>query len=143
MNKNKATKEFTLAPISRVLSVMDEEISDVLILHYKKKMSPFQLSQIFSMNEFEVSEIISNFASQFTKTDNLMNVVNSLQKMKRSRKKANSEANASVVSPKDLEISDLKRRLKESEIKAEAYLEMIKVAEQIFKIPIRKKYGAK
>ena len=106
-------------------------------------MRPFQLAQIFSMNELEVSEIISNFASQFTKTDNLMNVVNSLQKMKRSRKKANSEANASVVSPKDLEISDLKRRLKESEIKAEAYLEMIKVAEQIFKIPIRKKYGAK
>ena len=75
-------------------------------------MRPFQLAQIFSMNELEVSEIISNFASQFTKTDNLMNVVNSLQKMKRSTKKDNSEANAAVVSSKDLEIAVLKRWLK-------------------------------
>ena len=40
-------------------------------------------------------------------------------------------------------IKELEKKLLEAEIKAEAYDELIKVAEAKFRIPIRKKAGAK
>ena len=40
-------------------------------------------------------------------------------------------------------IKELEKRLRMAEIKAEAYDEMINVAEAKFRIPIRKKAGAK
>ena len=51
----------------------------------------------------------------------------------------------SVSSQKELleRIKQLEKQLKEAEIKAAAYNEMINIAESTFKIPIRKKSGAK
>ena len=143
MNKNDETTPVELSPLSKVVSCVQAPASDILILHYKNHLGIRSLAEIFSMEESEVGGIIANFARQFSNIDNLNNVVDCLIKMKKHTSKPDTAAGEEALSSKDREIADLKRRLRESEIKAEAYLEMIKVAERTFRIPIRKKYGAK
>ena len=145
MNKKEHPKSQTKLSLPRAIGSLQERDSSILILHYKMKMSVQSLSEIFSLGEPEVAGIIATFAEQFSNTSNLNNVVDCLIKMKKKKPTANGEATVITGTQlsKDNEIAELKRRLKESEIKAEAYLELIKGADQIFKIPIRKKYGAK
>lgn len=143
MNKKEEPKQPIVAPLSPIESKVDEKASDVLILHYKSKMSVASLAEIFSMEETEVQDLITTFAEQFSNIDNLYRVVEGMAKMKKRVVNIAAAERVEKLSPKDKEIADLKRQLKESEIRAEAYLEMIKVAEQLYKIPIRKKYGAK
>lgn len=142
MEKKEEKRPQEGAALSGILCSLQERDSDILILHYKLKKSIQSISYILSMEESEVGRIIANFAEQFSNIDNLNNVIECLIKMKK-RAKANEAEVVESQSSKDQEIAELKRRLKETEIKAEAYLEMIKVAERVFNIPIRKKYGAK
>lgn len=143
MNKNDEPTAVVLPPLSKVVSCVQAHACDILILHYKNHLGIRSLAEIFSMEESEVDGIIANFEQQFSSIDNLNNVVDCLIKMKKHTAKLDTAAGGEAPSSKDREIADLRRRLRESEIKAEAYLEMIKVAEQAFRIPIRKKYGAK
>ena len=53
------------------------------------------------------------------------------------------EEAAKVLKDKDLQIEKLKKALEEETLRADAYDEMIDVAESTYKIPIRKKAGAK
>lgn len=57
----------------------------------------------------------------------------------------NEEGGSSEKSKEELEqeIERLKRQLEYEKLKSEAFDTMIKIAEQEFKIPIRKKHGAK
>ncbi|MBP5517209.1 MAG: hypothetical protein J6X91_00885 [Bacteroidales bacterium] len=48
-----------------------------------------------------------------------------------------------VIQELQAELKELRAQLTKAEIKAEAYEELINVAEAKFKIPIRKKTGAK
>ena len=48
-----------------------------------------------------------------------------------------------VIQELQAELKELRAQLTKAEIKAEAYEELINVAEAKFKIPIRKKAGAK
>lgn len=116
---------------------------DFLILYYWNGMSAESIAKIFSAEKSEVNEIISNFAGLFSSKENLMNVVKSFVKMKRKDMKEKAEGGSEELSDKDLEIARLKQELTQAQVKAEAYLEMIKVAEQLYRIPIRKKSGAK
>ena len=63
--------------------------------------------------------------------------------MRRTQEKQVLQAESDVVKQLRAEKKELEKRLKQAEIKAEAYEEMINVAEAMFKIPIRKKAGAK
>ena len=133
------------ASIAGMISTMQERDSNILILHYNNNMSVDILARILSTPETEVERIITTFAEQFSSRDNLNKVVDYLIKMNKMRNAERKDASviSKSITDKDKEIAELKQMLKESEIRAEAYLEMIKVAEQTFKIPIRKKYGAK
>jgi hypothetical protein len=128
--------------IPATLPEMSERATDILILYYKSHMSMLQIAAIFSMQLGEVEQVISNFAEQFSSKEYLMSVVNCLVKMKTNRSKQ-AQKNAATPSEKDNEIAALKKQLSEAQIKAEAYLEMIKLAEQLYGIPIQKKAGAK
>ena len=71
-------------------------------------------------------------------------------RVKRTEELVNPESPRNVEARSNDELESLRRRIKElesqllqSEIKAEAYDEMIRVAESKFGIPIRKKAGAK
>lgn len=120
----------------------NERVTDVLLLYYKSKLRMESIANIFSMDKTEVEQTISKFAVQFSTEDNLMNVVDALAKMKKktSRRAPGSHSTQTAQSE---EIADLRRQLTEAQIKAEAYQEMISLAERIYKIPIRKKFGAK
>lgn len=130
-------------PIEASVSRMDAQAADLLILHYKGRMDAAEIAGILSMDATEVDRIIRNFAELFSNERNLMCVIDGLVKMKKRERSASHPENAPEESAQAREIADLRRQLKEAQIKAEAYLEMVKVAEQVFKIPIRKKFGAK
>ena len=125
------------------VSKMSGQCTDMLVFHYKQGMSISSIASIFSVEESEVRLTISNFAELFSNKENLMHVVNGIIRMKQREKKEEAQSPKNELTNKDLEIASLKKQLKEAEIKAETYLEMIKVAEALYKIPIRKKSGAK
>lgn len=114
----------------------------MLILHFKRGMSSESIAQIFSQPVEEVEAKIRNFTSQFSNKDYLMNVINGLIAMNKKNAK-----HLNVVpreeDERDREIADLKRRLTDAQIKAEAYEEMVRLAEATYGISIRKKAGAK
>ena len=88
-----------------------------------------------------MEEKISNFAGQFSNKEYLMNVINALVPMNNRKEKGTSDS--SDPDAKDREIAELKKKLTEAEIRAEVYLETIRLAESTFGISIRKKSGAK
>lgn len=144
MDTKETIKQEFGATMARKISSIQERDANILILHYRQNMSPRSLSYIFSICEEDVKRIISTFAEQFSNTDNLYNVIDGLTRMKKEAKTMDTSADVDkALAAKDAEIADLKRRLTQSEIKAEAYEEMVRVAEEAFKIPIRKKFGAK
>ena len=144
MDTKETIKQEFGATMARKISSIQERDANILILHYRQNMSPRSLSYIFSICEEDVKRIISTFAEQFSNTDNLYNVIDGLTRMKKEAKTMDTSADVDkALAAKDAEIADLKRRLAQSEIKAEAYEEMVRVAEEAFKIPIRKKFGAK
>ena len=139
MNKNNIETpspetSFELAPV-------DIQTKNILVLHFKLGMSVESIAKIFSLTEAQVEERILNFSRQFSNRTYLMNVINALASMK--NKNITSQSADKSQTDKDTEIADLKRRLKEAQIKAEAYEEMVRLAEIRFGIPIRKKSGAK
>ncbi len=143
MRKSEERKESARPFIAGSVSGMDEKTSDLLILHYKGKMDAAEIADILSVEEMEVDRIIRNFAELFSNERNLMCVIEGLVKMKKRERSASHPESAVAETAAAQEIAELRRQLKEAQIKAEAYLEMVKVAEQVFKIPIRKKFGAK
>lgn len=114
---------------------------NILLLHFKQGMSVSSIATIFSLSHEEVEEKISNFSQQFTNRTYLMNVINGLANMNIRNAKVESVSETEV--DKDREIALLKQRLKDAEIRAEAYEEMVRLAETTYGIKIRKKYGAK
>lgn len=139
MNKNNIETpspetSFELAPV-------DIQTKNILVLHFKLGMSVESIANIFSLTVNHVEEKISNFSRQFSNRTFLMNVINALASMK--NKDVKPQSVNTPQTDKDAEIADLKRRLKDEQIKAEAFEEMVRLAEIRFGIPIRKKYGAK
>lgn len=116
---------------------------EILILHFKQGFSVETLSEIFSLPMQEVEQLISTFAGKFSRKEYMMNVIEGLINMKKERSKNQDEDS----SPKDksllMQIQELKRQLKDSQIETELYKEMVRTAEEVYKIPIIKKFGAK
>lgn len=142
MKQTNQISESSGLPISTTLSNMTDQTAKILILHYKSNLNDKQIADILSLEKNEVEQTICNFAELFSTQENLMNVVNSLIKMK-TNKHANSELIDVNSSELAKENAELRRQLKEAQIKAEVYQAVIDLAEQVYKIPIRKKFGAK
>ena len=108
----------------------------VVKLHYEKGYGEYEISRILPISPNSVLRWIRIFASENGNTPVTMKVQDAQP--------------ASPTLTASEECKALKKRVKElealllkSEIKAEAYDEMINVAETMFNIPIRKKAGAK
>lgn len=114
---------------------------NILLLHFKRGMTAESIASIFSLSTEAVEEKIINFTGQFSNRTYLMNVINGLAEMK--TKDKGHAADTAPETDKDREIAELRRRLTEAEIRAEAYEEMVRLAEAVYGISIRKKFGAK
>ena len=112
---------------------------EVIRLHYELGYGENRISRILPIGHTTASRWIRIFALENPEQ---------CAKMSRSRTKKPSQsitANPSVHTAKELEseISRLKAQLAQAEFRADAYDEMINVAESKFNISIRKKAGVK
>ncbi|MBO7638664.1 MAG: hypothetical protein J6S91_06770 [Treponema sp.] len=109
----------------------------VIRLYYEEGLGNKKISHIIPVNPSTVTTWIRNFANEHP------------EKIKMRRKHSNfHHADASSDLPNDVkalkaEISRLQKELAHESLRADAYDEMINVAEKRFNIPIRKKAGAK
>lgn len=114
----------------------------VIALYRDEHMGRHRIEKIIPVSNYTISEWIRNFVAE--------NPSYKSERMKQAeerRKKAVSESVDSPV-PSDLqslkaEVSRLRKALREESMRAELYNEIINVAEEQFKIPIRKKAGTK
>ena len=109
--------------------------SEVIRLHYEEGYGAKRIEKLLPVSHHAISDWIAIFAKEKGKISGMKD----MQKPQVTTPQAQSE-----------EVEELKKRVKEleaqllqAEIKAEFYDEMINVAEAKFKIPIRKKVGAK
>ena len=110
--------------------------AEVIRLHYEEGYGEDRIAKILPIGHTTVSRWIAIFAREKGKIAIEENTFN--------------PQDINKMHSKDNEIEELQKRVKEleaqllaAEIKAEAYDEMINVAEAKFRIPIRKKAGAK
>ena len=115
----------------------------VIALYRDKHMGRHRIEKIIPVSNHTISEWIRNFVAENPsyKSERMK------QAEERRKKKAVLESVDSPV-PSDLqslkaEVSRLRKALREESMRAELYNEIINVAEEQFKIPIRKKAGTK
>lgn len=115
----------------------------VIALYRDKHMGRHRIEKIIPVSNYTFSEWIRNFVAENPsyKSERMK------QAEERRKKKAVLEPVDSPV-PSDLqslkaEVSRLRKALREESMRAELYNEIINVAEEQFKIPIRKKAGTK
>lgn len=125
--ETKSTREMSKSNLSKQTLLM-------LLLHYKQQLSFESISQIIGVATDEVSRCCTNFARIFSEKKVLMEVIDAASEKQHLRVGISSEAD---------EIQVLRAKLRLAQLRADAYEEMIRVAEQRFNIPIRKKAGAK
>ena len=115
----------------------------VIALYRDKHMGRHQIEKIIPVSNWTISEWIRNFVAENPsyKSERMK------QAEERRKKKAVLESVDSPM-PSDMnslkaEVARLRKALKDESIRADLYNEMISVAEEQFKIPIRKKAGTK
>jgi transposase len=106
----------------------------VIKLHYELGYGEDRISKIVPIGHSTVSRWIAIFAAE--------------EKMSKSKPKSQKVSPESSSLPEDAktlrsEISRLRLELKQEKLRADAYDEMINIAEAKFNVPIRKKAGAK
>ena len=112
---------------------------EVIRLHYEKGYGEQRISRIIPIGHATVSRWIAIFASEKDGK--------SVQ-MPKTKSKLQTHPTATATADKEVkafedEIARLQSALKHERLRADAYDEMINVAESKFKIAIRKKAGAK
>ena len=115
----------------------------VIALYRDKHMGRHRIEKIIPVSNYTISEWIRNFVAENPSYKS----ARMKQAEERRKKKAVLESVASPM-PSDMnslkaEVARLRTALKEESIRADLYDEMINVAEEQFKIPIRKKAGTK
>ena len=113
---------------------------EAIRLHYEKGYGEFRIAKILPVGHTTIGRWIANFASE----NNDDNVVSHC-KTKEMKSKTDKSENASQEEVESLkaEISRLQKALDYEKLRSQAYNKMIDIAEQRYKIPIRKKRGAK
>ena len=115
----------------------------VISLYRDKHMGRTRIEKIIPVSSWTISEWIRNFVAENPsyKSERMK------QAEERRKKKAVLESVDSPM-PSDMnslkaEVARLRKALKDESIRADLYNEIINVAEEQFKIPIRKKAGTK
>jgi transposase len=110
--------------------------SEVIRLHYEKGYSGYHISRILPVGKTTVYEWIAIFAAANDKRAVQM------QEQKPGTRPG-STGNEVDIKSLQAEIARLQAQLKYERMRADAYNEMINIAEAKFNIPVRKKAGAK
>ena len=108
-----------------------EFYDEVIRLHQEEHLRPCLIAEKLSLKQSTVSFWIRTFAEQ-----------TAIENMKRDLQ-ITSDSLPTEVQELQKEVLELRKRLVQEKLRADAYDEMINVAEGKFKIKIRKKVGAK
>ena len=108
-----------------------EFYDEVIRLHQEEHLRPCIIAEKLSLKKSTVSFWIRTFAEQ-----------TAIESMKRDLQ-ITSDSLPTEVQELQKEVLELRKRLVQEKLRADAYDEMINVAEGKFKIKIRKKAGAK
>ena len=109
---------------------------EVIRLHYEEGDGEDRISQLLPIGHTTASRWIAIFAKEKGK-------ISGANDMRKPQETASSSQEKDEIAKLQARVKELEAQLLHAEIKAEAYDEMINVAEAKFRIPIRKKAGAK
>jgi len=109
---------------------------EVIRLHYEEGYGEDRISQFLPIGHTTASRWIAIFAKEKGK-------ISGANDMRKPQETASSSQEKDEIAKLQARVKELEAQLLRAEIKAEAYDEMINVAEAKFRIPIRKKAGAK
>ena len=109
---------------------------EVIRLHYEEGYGEDRISQLLPIGHTTASRWIAIFAKEKGKISGQID-------MQKPQETASSSQEKDEIAKLKARVKELEAQLVRAEIKAEAYDEMINVAEAKFRIPIRKKAGAK
>lgn len=124
-------------------STRDSYLSQALDLYLNQGVRPGRIAKIIPVHKATIYRWIANFADV-----NPQEEPSVMAKKSKKEVSAQTEVPICAALPDDVlalqkEIKELRAQLTKAEIKAEAYDELINVAEAQFGIQIRKKAGAK
>ena len=113
---------------------------EVLRLHYQEGLSPKKIAKILPLAHSTIELWITNFA-----VENNISKFSSYEVIKSKLPKPSEEEKMTDDEIKALKAENLilRRQVRDAEMRADLYNEIINVAEKQFNIPIRKKAGAK
>lgn len=109
---------------------------EVIRLHYEEGYGENRISKLLPIGHTTASRWIAIFAKEKGK-------ISGTNDMRKPQENTSSQGANEEVAKLQERVKELEAQLLRAEIKAEAYDEMINVAEAKFRIPIRKKAGAK
>ena len=109
---------------------------EVIRLHYEEGYGEDRIEQVLPVSHSTASRWIAIFAKEKGK-------IFGTNDMRKPQVNTASQVTNNEVAKLQERVKELEAQLLRAEIKAEAYDEMINVAEAKFRIPIRKKAGAK
>ena len=109
---------------------------EVIRLHYEEGYGEDRISQLLPIGHTTASRWIAIFAKEKGK-------ISGANDMRKPQETASSSQEKDEIAKLQARVKELEAQLLHAEIKAEAYDEMINVVEAKFRIPIRKKAGAK
>jgi len=116
-------------------------LEEVLRLHREKGYGEVRISRILPIGHATVSRWIAIFAAEKNvKTVQMPKSKEQIQEQIQSPSSLQKDADSQLL---QAEVSRLQTQLKHERLRADAYDEMINVAESKFNIAIRKKVGAK
>jgi hypothetical protein len=128
-------------------SLKKQYLSKVLHLYFEGGLDYRSISEILPVSFASIGYWIRSFAKEYKSKTEIMEAISNLDGSSReeSRKANDKPATGSSKDPDSLEaeLVSLKEELKYQRLRADAYDEMINVAEEQFNIKIRKKVGVK
>ncbi|MGL4851233.1 MAG: transposase [Phocaeicola sp.] len=128
-------------------SLKKQYLSKVLHLYFEEGMGYRSISEVLPVSFASIGYWIRNFAKEYNTKNEIMEAISQLDTS--SRDESEKDKNSSITdlsndrSSIELELKKLKEELKYQRLRADAYDEMINVAEEQFNIKIRKKAGGK
>ena len=121
--------------MGRCIKQREEYFERVLDLH-GKGLGAAKISRIIPVPQSTIRDWIANFVAENGMTSPMI-------VMQKPQEESLAENKTNEVQALQQRVKELEAQLLQAEIKAEFYDEMINVAEAKFRIPIRKKAGAK
>lgn len=128
-------------------SLKKQYLSKALHFYFEEGMNYRSISEVLPVSFSCIGYWIRNFAKEYKSKREIMEAISKLDESSQERSKK-AKNNIHTDSSKDTEtleaeLARLKEELKYQRLRADAYDEMINIAEEQFNIKIRKKVGAK